>query len=146
MSTNFLYIIEPYILGKMIDGIICQNYYWTLIFIITNLFFIAFGYIRRVYDTKVFSKIYNKVVLDFISRQINNIDTSKIVTITEMSRVIIDFLENDVPHFIYLVFVTMGSLIAIYTMSQMSALIILMLIIPTTFVIRYFYIKVQKND
>lgn len=142
--ADTLWLFEPYMLGKMVDGLLVRNYQWTIIFIITNLIFIGFRYIRRVFDTKVFSKIYNNLILNFISLNINKLELSKIVARTEMSKVITDFLENFIPNMISMLYATLGSLIIIYTLNHNASFIIVIMLIPISFVLWYFYMKIKK--
>jgi ABC-type multidrug transport system fused ATPase/permease subunit len=142
--ANTLWILEPYVLGKMIDGLMAKTYFWSIIFIIINLIFIGFGYFRRVLDTKVFSRLYNEVILQYINRNIDCTDTSKIVARTEMSRVITSFLEEAIPTYISVVYATLGSLIAIFLVSPISSIILLISLIPTYFLSKYFYEKNTK--
>ena len=142
--ANSLWLVEPYVLGKMIDGIIIKSYYWVTIFIVINIFFVGFGYIRRVLDTKVFSGLYNELILRYITNNISTSDTSIIIARTEMSRVITDFLENSIPMYITIIYSTFGSLIAIFLINKSSAVIVGLMLIPIYFITRFFYFKYKK--
>lgn len=143
-TADTLWAFEPYILGKMIDGIISKSYNWVYVFILINLAFIGIGYFRRVFDTKVFSKMYNALVFDFVERHVDKTDSSTMVARIDLSKTLIDFLENAIPHFISVVYAVLGSLVAIYLLNSISALIVVLVMIPTVFAMRYFYFKSKK--
>ena len=144
---NIAYIFwfaEPYVLGKMIDGIIAGEYWWTYAFIGINILFIAFGYIRRVIDTKIFSKMYNNFILDYIRRNICSLETSTVVARVDMSRTFTDFLENVIPSYFATIYALVGSIIAIYLISHGSAYVMLTICVPASFIVWWFYHKSSK--
>lgn len=144
ITADTLWAFEPYILGKMLDGIIGRTYNWVYIFICINMIFIIIGYIRRVVDTKVFSRMYNTLVFDFVERHVDKTEPSKMVARIEMSKSLIDFLENVIPHFLTVVYAVGGSLIAIMFINSVSAMIVGLIMVPTIIIMRYFYFKSQK--
>ena len=63
--VEILVLLQPFFLGKTIDGIINKNYSPLLVLIGIYVGYIIFLYKRMVYDTKVYTKIYNDIVINF---------------------------------------------------------------------------------
>lgn len=98
--AGLLYMLEPYALGKMIDGVARKEFEYIFVLASLEILIIIFGFIRRYYDTVAFSAIYNKIVLDYIAKNegTNKADSSASNARIEMTRDIIEFLENLIPH------------------------------------------------
>ena len=92
--AQFLFLLEPYVLGKMIDGLLKKEYFWTYCFIGIAIFENFFIYKRMVFDTKIYTKIYNGIVLKYLKRERDS-DTSSKIARTELSNHLINFLENE---------------------------------------------------
>lgn len=94
-----LLIFYPLILGNSIDYFVKGEYYYVIYLIIVLGGFIITGYFRRIYDTKVFTTIYRKLILEYINNEINKgRSTSTINARVRMLNSIVDFLEVDLPY------------------------------------------------
>jgi ABC-type multidrug transport system fused ATPase/permease subunit len=139
---NLLVLFEPYLLGKMIDGIIIHEYKFVFLFSVNFILLLIFGYIRRVIDTKIFTKISNKYIVKHID---NNIDkVSKNVSRSNMVKYVIGFLENNIPHSIFAIYSIFGSIIFIFNLNLESGIILSFFIIPVFILIMIFYKKMKK--
>ena len=88
--AQLLFLAEPYVLGKMIDGLLKREYSWLMCFIGIAVFENVFIYRRMIYDTKVYTTIYNNLVLKYLKNDTSS-DPSTRIARTEMSNNIINF-------------------------------------------------------
>lgn len=142
--AQLLCLLEPYVLGKMIDGLIKKEYLWMIAFlgiiIIENLLI----YRRMVYDTKIYTKIYNKIVLSYIKREKNS-DHSARIARTEMSNHIINFLENDVHFYIYAILTVVGTLFFIFLENPLTGFVAISCIFPICIIVYSLYKKIAQS-
>ena len=90
--AQLLFLLEPFVLGKMIDGLLKNDYNWLYCFLGIMVFENYFIYRRMVYDTKVYTTIYNSVVLKFLKNSKDSDNSTKIAR-TELTNNLINFLE-----------------------------------------------------
>lgn len=117
----FLFILEsvillsyPLVLGIVIDKIIKQEYFYIIYLILVLVGYMISAYLRRIYDTKIFTTIYRKFVLKYIKREIDNkTSTSTINARKGMLRSVVDFLEVDFPFIFHAIFSIVGSVLII---------------------------------
>jgi hypothetical protein len=111
---SVILLLYPLVLGNTIDKIINKEYYYVLYLILVLGLFMLTAYFRRIYDTKIFTTLYRKVVLEYINKEINiGKDTSTINARSSMLRSIVDFLEVDFPYMFHSLFSIIGSVIII---------------------------------
>ena len=142
--AQLLCLLEPYVLGKMIDGLIKKEYLWMIAFlgiiIIENLLI----YRRMIYDTKIYTKIYNKIVLNYIKREKNSDHSSRIAR-TEMSNHIINFLENDVHFYIYAILTVVGTLFFIFIENPLTGFVAISCVFPICIIVYSLYKKIAQS-
>jgi len=150
---SILFLIYPLVLGDTIDKIINKEYYYVIYLIIVLCTLILIAYLRRITDTKVFTTLYRKVVLEYINKELdNNKDTSTINARSSMLRSIVDFLEIDFPYIFHSVFSIVGSVVIISVNYNLYVgLFVGLFIIPILLSSRYFSKKLsvkysESND
>jgi hypothetical protein len=139
-----LILLEPYVLGKMIDGLLTREYFWLFIFLGIILFENILIYRRMVYDTKIYTKIYNRIVLRYIKREKDSDHSSRIAR-TEMSNHIINFLENDVHFYIYAILTVVGTLFFIFLESPITGFVVISCILPICLIVYMLYKKIAQS-
>jgi len=143
LLTEGLLLLQPYILGKTIDGLIHDSYIWlgALVFIYagSNLFL----YKRMVYDTKVYTKIYNDIVLNFIEN--TNVDTSAKIARTDLAHQVVDMLEFYVHYYISVVVTIIGSLVFILSGNTWVGIFVLTCSFPIAVIVKHFYKKIEQS-
>jgi ABC-type multidrug transport system fused ATPase/permease subunit len=139
-----LFLLEPYVLGKMIDGLLIKNYFWMFCFLGIALFENFFIYRRMVFDTKIYTKIYNDIVLKYLKREKNS-DQSARIARTEMSNHIINFLENDVHYYIYATLSVVGTLFFIFIKNPLTGFVVISCIIPICTIVYLLYKKIAQS-
>jgi hypothetical protein len=141
--AEFLFIIQPFFLGKMIDGLINHSYINLIYFLLIGCGNIFFFYIRMIYDTKIYTLIYKDLVLNFIEKNEDN--TSTRVARIEMTNHIVNFLEYDISYFMSSIMMMVGSLYFIFNQSTMTGFYVLLYFVPLLFIVKIFYSKIAKS-
>lgn len=141
--TQALFLTQPYILGKAIDGALTNEY--SFIFILLGIFIIEslLQYKRMVYDTKVYTQIYNEIVLDYLKRD-NDADASTKIARTDLTNNFVNFLENDLQYFVMALMSIIGSLYFIFLGSWMTGLVVAFCLLPTVLIVKIYYKKIAQ--
>ena len=84
-------LATPFLLGKSIDGLLVGNWYWILLLGTSYFLSNFFNYKRMVYDTKVYTSIYNNIALTFLKRD----DTSDPHMMYVIDKIILLFYNDD---------------------------------------------------
>ena len=116
--NSLLMLIYPKILGNTIDHLIAKDYSYVWYMVGTFILIMFFGYISRIYDIKVFSKIYRKFASDETHKQFESgIETTKINGRLTLMNNIVKFFEFDMIIVIQTILGVIGS---IYFLSLVS--------------------------
>ena len=142
--AQMLFLVEPYVLGKMIDGLLNGEYFWLYCFIGISTFGNIFIYKRMVFDTKIYTKIYNNIVFKYLKKE-NYVNSSSTMARVEMSNDIINFLENDIHYYIYASITLVGSLFFIFLENPMTGFAVLSCVVPVSFIVYMLYRKIGQS-
>lgn len=142
--AQMLFLIEPYVLGKMIDGLLHKEYFWIFCFIGIAIVENLFIYKRMVFDTKVYTKIYNNIVFKYLKKE-NYVNSSSTMARVEMSNDIINFLENDMHYYIYAIISIIGTLFFIFLENPMTGFTVLSCVAPICFIVYSLYRKIGQS-
>jgi len=143
LLTEGFMILQPFVLGKTIDGLLKNDWGWLWVLIGIYLGSALFMYKRMVYDTKVYTKIYNGIVMDFIRK--SNTDVSSKIARTDIAHQITDILENYAHYYIATIVTILGSLFFIFNSSWIIGLIVLLCGLPIWIIVRVFYKKITQS-
>jgi ABC-type bacteriocin/lantibiotic exporter with double-glycine peptidase domain len=66
---NIVAVLEPYLLGRAIDGLIGKSYFDLWIFVGVATFGLTVGVARRRYDTRVYGRIFSDTASDVVARE-----------------------------------------------------------------------------
>jgi len=113
LLTELSILSTPFLLGKSIDGLIVGNWYWIVLLGISYFLSNFFNYKRMVYDTKVYTTMYNNIALKFLKK--DDVDVSTKVARTDMAHEIVNVLEGYVHYYIATIVTIIGSLIFIFS-------------------------------
>ena len=113
LITELFILATPFLLGKSIDGLIDGTYHWLVLLGISYFLSTFFHYKRMVYDTKVYTKIYNNIVFKFLKNKETDMSTK--VARTDMANEIVHVLEGYVHYYIATIVTIIGSIGIIYT-------------------------------
>ncbi|MGL4676593.1 MAG: ABC transporter six-transmembrane domain-containing protein [Brevinema sp.] len=118
---NILFLIQPLFIGKAIDGGIVGNYFPLLIMVGIYLLGILIGTIRRIIDTRIYSKMHFYLANQIIENS-SEISISRI----ELSTDVINTINEDIPMFIESLIQIVGALL-ILVQFRLSYLIVSLL-------------------
>ncbi len=146
---NVAWILEPYLLGLVIDGLIDKEYidptvnnFWP-IFAWIGLFVVnsSVGSYRRVYDTKVFTFIFTKIATYVSQNSLEkNLSVSQTAARAELSYQYIAFLQYRMPEIVETTISIFGAVIAMYLFDWRISLTCFIIIFPL-YIINKFYVK-----
>lgn len=88
---NILAAIAPLFLGRAIDGLIAQTYsaLWIFLAVAVTGLIIAIG--RRVYDTRVYARIYREAASETVEKE--NLKEAAVTRITARANFVSEFVE-----------------------------------------------------
>jgi ABC-type multidrug transport system fused ATPase/permease subunit len=141
--TELSIITQPFLLGKSIDGLISGNLFWVGLLFISYSISNIFNYKRMVYDTKVYTKIYNDTVLRFLKK--TNEDTSKKVARTDMVHDIVGVLEGYIHYYIATIITIFGSIWFIYLSNWIVGLLVTLALFVIISAVLVFYKKIRQG-
>jgi ABC-type multidrug transport system fused ATPase/permease subunit len=143
LLTELSNLATPFLLGKAIDGLLLGTWHWSVLLGVSYFLCVFFNYKRMVYDTKVYTKIYNNIVFRFLKKK--NLSTSVKVARTDMANEIVHVLEGYVHYYIATIVTIIGSIGFIYSENWKVGVLVSMaaLLIVTAGMV--FYKKLQQS-
>lgn len=141
--TELSIISQPFLLGKSIDGLIDGTWFWLVLLFLSYSIYNLFNYKRMIYDTKVYTQIYNDIVLRFLKT--TNEDNSKKVARTDMAHDIVGVLEGYVHYYIATIITIFGSIGFIYFSNWKVGLLVTLALIVIIFSVLVFYKKIRQS-
>jgi ABC-type multidrug transport system fused ATPase/permease subunit len=142
LITELSIISQPFLLGKSIDGLINGGWIWIGLLFCSYLISNLFNYKRMVYDTKVYTQIYNDIVLRFLKTSKD--DDSKKIARTDMAHDIVGVLEGYVHYYISIIITIFGSIGFIYYSNFKVGLLVTLALIVITSAVLVFYKKIRQ--
>ena len=143
--NSALMVVYPKVLGDSIDHLIAKDYSYIWYLVSTFVAIMFFGYISRIYDTKVFSRIYRRFASIETNNQIeNDVETTKINGRLTLMRYIVQFFERDMLIVLQTIIGLVG---AIYFLSLVSLTIVGFLLITSVLILGatfYYSPKIAK--
>ncbi len=109
-------ILFPLFIGFAIDDAIDHNYYGAIQLGVLSLAALAVGVGRRIFDSRLYAKIYQKVGANTISKMEDDLSSVKSARLG-MIREFVEFLENSLPELISNVIGLVGVIGIIATLS-----------------------------
>jgi len=143
LVAQLLFLVEPFLLGKAIDGVLAGSYIFLCILLFVYVIQNIFMYKRMVYDTKVYTTIYNKIIFQYLKTDQNSHASTKIAR-TDMAHNVINFLENDIQYFIMSIMSLVGTLFFIFMQDVATGFVVAIGIIPVVFIVKMLYSKIAQ--
>jgi ABC-type multidrug transport system fused ATPase/permease subunit len=143
LLTELSIIIQPYLLGKSIDGLLGGTWLWVVLLFASYCISNLFNYKRMVYDTKVYTRIYNDIVLRFLKKTKD--DDSKKIARTDMTRDIVGVLEGYVHYYIATIITIFGSIGFIYVTNWRVGLLVTLALFFILISVLVFYKKIRQS-
>ncbi len=133
MINSILMVMYPKILGNSIDHLIAKDYSYIWYLVSTFVAIMFFGYISKIYDTKVFSGIYRRFASIETHKQIEgDVETTKINGRLTLMHYIVQFFERDM---LVVLQTIIGLIGAIYFLSLVSWTIVGFLILTSILIL-----------
>jgi hypothetical protein len=143
LLTELSILSQPFLLGKSIDGLINNSYFWLMLFSTSYLVSTFFNYKRMVYDTKVYTQIYNSIVLKFLKR--TDVDISAKVARTDMADHVVGVLAGYVHYYIATIVTVIGSIGFIYLENYRVGIAVSIAFICIVAAVSLFYKKIRQS-
>ena len=143
ITGQLLFLVEPYLLGQAIDGLLRGEFKFLLLLLGAFLLESLMVYRRMVFDTKVYVKIYNEIILDYLRRETEASQSARLAR-TDMANGIVGFVEHDMHYFMSSILTLLGSLYFIFLGSPIAGLAVTLSVIPTLLITKFFYRKVAQ--
>lgn len=126
MQSIFM-LSYPKVLGETMDHLIAKDYYFMYYLLLTFAGMMFFGYVSRIYDTRVFSKIYRRFASVETNKQYeSDVDTTKINGRVNLMHNIIIFFERDMFMIMNTVY---GIIVSMYFISLVDVTMVGYLVI-----------------
>ena len=142
LVTELSNLATPFLLGKSIDGLIDGTWFWLIFLGISYFTSNFFNYKRMVYDTKVYTRIYNSIVFRFLKN--NNDDVSTKMARTDMAHQIVDVLEGYVHYYIATIVTIVGSIGFIYSENWRVGLLVTLSFFLILLGVSVYYKKIKQ--
>ena len=143
LFTELSILATPFLLGKSIDGLMSGTWHWLVLLGLSYFLSTFFNYKRMVYDTKVYTKIYNSIVFRFLKNE--NIDTSTKMARTDMAHEIVHVLEGYVHYYIATIVTIIGSIGFIYSENWKVGVLVTIAMILIIGAGMVYYKKIQQS-
>lgn len=143
LITELSMISQPFLLGKSIDELLKgDGWFWICLLAISYLVSDLFQYKRMIYDTRIYTQIYNDIVLRFLKT--NNQPSSIKVARTDMAHDIVGVLEGYVHYYIATIVTVIGSIGFIYAENWKVGILVSFAFLFILITVSIFYKKIRQ--
>ena len=134
---DLLELSYPWATGLAINGLLAQDYRMIAPVMIAWLLHTAIGCGRQMYDTRLYTQVYNTIVVDTVLRQRQSgIESTKVAARSAMSREFVTFFEKDMPVLLNTVVSLVGSAAILFYYDLVMGALGVMLFIPVAIINR----------
>lgn len=137
-------LLQPFFLGKAIDGLVIGDNLGFYQLIAIHLIWLVIGVLRQRFDTRTYSTIYTDLVIKMLTKRKKVHDVSKLSAHSTLAREFIDFLEFDLVYVFEAAFNIIGSLLFLSLYDNKVVGICLAILIPVS-IISWIYGKRMKK-
>ena len=155
LIENLAWIIEPYLIGVVIDILIDKEYVdpnvntlgpllaWIGLFVVNS----SVGAYRRVYDTKLYTRIFTQIAT-YVSENslLKNLSISQTAARADLSYQYISFLQYRMPEIVDNLVAIFGAVIAMYLFDWRISLTCAVIIIPLYIINKLYVNKVSVHQ
>jgi len=142
--AQIIFLVEPFVLGKSIDGLLNKEYYWIGVFLFIETLSNFTIYKRMIFDTKIYTSIYNDIVFNYLDNSENS-DASTRLGRTDLAHNIVDFLEHHIHYYIMSILTIIGTLFFIFMSHVITGFIVLLCAPFICFIVWKFYGKIAQS-
>lgn len=155
LIENLAWIIEPYLIGVVIDILIDKEYVdpnvntlgpllaWIGLFVVNS----SVGAYRRVYDTKLYTRIFTQIAT-YVSENslLKNLSISQTAARADLSYQYVSFLQYRMPEIVDNLVAIFGAVIAMYLFDWRISLTCAVIIIPLYIINKLYVNKVSVHQ
>jgi ABC-type multidrug transport system fused ATPase/permease subunit len=128
---DLLELSYPWATGLAINGLLAQDYRMIAPVMIAWVLHTAIGCGRQMYDTRLYTRVYNTIVIDTVMRQRQaGIEPTKVAARSAMSREFVTFFEKDMPVVLNTLVTIVGSAAILFWYDLLIGTICAALFIP----------------
>lgn len=145
---DLLELSYPWATGVAIDGLLADDLWRTAPIIIAWTLRSCIGLFRQMYDTRLYTSVYNTIVEDTILRQRGaGVKASSVAARSAMSRDFVTFFEKDVPVVVASIIGIVGSAGILFYYDLAIGGLVTLLFIPVILVNRVFVrVSMKLNE
>ncbi len=137
LIEDLLELSYPWATGLAINGLLAQDYRMIAPVMIAWVLHTAIGCCRQMYDTRLYTTVYNTIVTDTVLRQRQaGIEPTKVAARSAMSREFVTFFEKDMPVVINTVIGIVGSAAILFWYDLVIGAIATLLLVPVAIINR----------
>ncbi len=134
-----LELAYPWATGLAIDGLLQHDWRSAIPIVAAWTARGAIGGFRKMYDTRVYTDVYNAIVTDTVLRQRGaGVDTTGVAARSSMAREFVTFFERDVPLAVTSIIGIFGSAAILFWYDLMIALTAIALFVPVFLINRIY--------
>jgi hypothetical protein len=128
---DLLELSYPWATGLAINGLLARDYRMIAPVMIAWLLHTAIGCGRQMYDTRLYTQVYNTIVTDTVLRQRQvGVEPTKVAARSAMSREFVTFFEKDMPVVINTLVSIVGSALILFYYDLVIGGVAALLFIP----------------
>lgn len=144
---NAARVVLPLLLGLAVDGLLRGDGWMLVAYAGAHLVYVAVGVTRRVWDTRVFTRIYAAEAVSVVAQQHERrTETSRIAARTAMAREFVDFFERDVAGVLFACYGVIGALVALAALCRPAGAGCLLLLVPATLINRWYAAHTRRAN
>lgn len=137
VTEDLLELSYPWATGLAINGLLAQDYKMIAPVMIAWVLHTTIGCCRQMYDTRLYTTVYNTVVTDTVLRQRQaGIEATTVAARSGMSREFVTFFEKDMPVVINTLVGIVGSAVILFYYDLVIGAIATLLFIPVAIINR----------
>src|SRR5262245_10041442 len=134
---DLLELSYPWATGLAINGLLARDYRMIAPVMIAWLLHTAIGCGRQMYDTRLYTQVYNTIVTDTVLRQRQaGVEPTKVAARAAMSREFVTFFEKDMPVVLNTLVSIVGSAAILFYYDLMIGAVAALLFIPVAIINR----------
>jgi ABC-type multidrug transport system fused ATPase/permease subunit len=145
---DLLELSYPWATGVAIDGLIAKNYALVAPILVAWTLRSAIGLFRQMYDTRLYTEVYNYIVVDTIRRQrAAGVGVTELAARSAMARDFVTFFDKEVPVIVTSLIGVVGSAVILFFYDLIIGAVTASLFLPVYLINRvYSRRSLQLNE
>jgi len=128
---DLLELSYPWATGLAINGLLAHDYKMAVPVMVAWVLHTVVGSGRQMYDTRLYTRVYNAIVIDTVLRQRQaGIEPTAVAARSTMSREFVTFFEKDMPVVINAVVGIVGSAAILFWYDLIVGAVVTLLFVP----------------